>query len=135
MVAHVRDKQLIVCALNLNADPHPDGVYVSALKLAAKQAIRARGDDFLKITPPRKIRDTAVHEGRILVWTEVDVKGRWLDVESEDELTDKSDIKIPDNAKPNYRTFNYIFAEKNHRLFFESTNEFGDQLGGCPVRC
>lgn len=125
----MRDKRLIACALNLNADPHPPGIYVEALRLAAKQGVRARGDNFLEITPPRKIREIDAYEGRILLWTEVDVEGRWLDTEAEEELEDKTNIRIPNNAKPNYRTFNYIFTEKRHRFYFESSNEFGEKLG------
>lgn len=72
-----------------------------------------------------------IYSGRILIWTEIDLKRPWLDLTNEDELsaTLKGSINIPANARPNGRVFGYVFAEKNHRVYFESKNEFGESLG------
>ena len=125
----MRDKKIIACALSFNADPHPTGIYIAALEKASEFVVRARGNDFLKITPPRKIEGHEAYEGRILMWTEVDVDGTWLDTATDDEVEDKSDISIPEHKKPNYRTFNYVFIEKDHQFYFESKNEFSENFG------
>lgn len=125
-----RDRYLWVCALNIAANPHPDGIYVRLLTAAASYLVRARASDYAKITSPINASEH-LYTGRILVWTEIDVNGEWLDLRNEDSLPDalKKQISIPDGAKPNYRTFNYVFNTRNHRLYFESRNEFGENLG------
>lgn len=126
-----RDRTLIVCALNLSANPHPDGVYISLLRQSARYIVRARANDYSKITTPRKYEADDLYTGRILVWTEIDLKKPWLDLNSEETLSPalKKSIAIPPSAKPNFRVFNYVFSEKKHLLYFESVNEFGETLG------
>ena len=50
---------------------------------------------------------------------------------TEEELTERerAAIRIPPNAKPNYRTFNYAFDNDRHLLYFETRNEFDQRLG------
>jgi hypothetical protein len=71
-----------------------------------------------------------------LIWTEIDIQGKWLDTTSEDTLSEalKAKISIPSEAKPNFRTFNYVFKVSNHRLYFESLNEFNEGLGPKTAR-
>src|SRR5262249_18472533 len=71
------------------------------------------------------------YTGRILVWTEIDLRGRWLDLARGQELSEqeKAAIRIPPDAKPNFRTFNYAFDYDRHLLYFESRNEFDQRLG------
>ena len=130
------DRTIVACALNLSANPHPTGVYVSLLRQAARFLVKARASDYAKITTPRKSEHGDYYAGRILEWTEIDLKKPWLDLDSEDVLspTLKKAIAIPPSAKPNYRVFNYVFAEERHRLYFESVNEFGERLGPHTAR-
>lgn len=69
--------------------------------------------------------------GRILVWTDLDLKGRWIDIDNEEELSeeDRSEINIPAKARPNFRAFSYAFHVAKHRLYFETRNEFGETFG------
>jgi hypothetical protein len=127
-----REKAIQVCALNLAANPHPDSVYISILRQASRFLVQARGTDYAKITSPRAVSGRpGIYTGRILIWTEIDVKRPWLDLTNEDELSPalKRSINIPENARPNMRVFGYVFVEKTHRVFFESKNEFGESLG------
>lgn len=127
-----REKTIQVCALNLAANPHPVSVYISILRQASQFLVQARGDDYAKITAPRAVAGrSGIYTGRILIWTEIDVKRPWLDLRNEDELSPalKRSISIPENARPNMRVFGYVFAEKTHRVYFESKNEFGENLG------
>jgi hypothetical protein len=121
---------LNVAILNIAANPHPDGIYFQIFSQVSRYLVRARGTDFAKITKPKRKNDR-IFEGRILIWTEIDMKGTWLDLENEDELSPniKQQISIPSNAKPNYRTFNYVFDVKRHKLYFETKNEFGEIFG------
>lgn len=91
--------------LNINTSPHPAGIYPRLLKETSKNLVQARGSDYAKITEPVRSEDNAgFYIGRVLVWTNVDVKGRWLDLSKEDDLSDslKRSISIPENAKPNF---------------------------------
>lgn len=124
-------RSLKVSALNISATPHPAGIYVDLLKKAAGKKANFRGNDWAKFTKPVESDTPGVFTGRILVWTEIDTRGPWLDDETDDLLSpaDKATISIPKKAKPNYRTFNYVFRVDKHRLYFEAGNEFGDQFG------
>lgn len=125
-----REKTVEVAALNIAANPHPDRVYVEMLAQASNFLAHLRGSDYAKITSPKESSTPGVFVGRILVWTNIDVKGRWLDLKNEEALSAdlKKTINIPDGAKPNYRVFNYVFVSKNHRFYFEIRNEFRETL-------
>ena len=130
-----RTKNIEICALNIAANPHPAGIYTALLARAAERYTRARGTDFAKITKPIADTENGILSGRILVWTDIDLHGRWLDLSKEDTLTreEQKKISIPENAKPNYRVFSYIFHLSKHRLYYESKNEFSESLG--PTVC
>lgn len=127
-----RERTIEICALNLAANPHPPSIYLSILGRAARFLVKARGSDYAKITSPHAVRGrSGIYTGRILIWTEIDLKRPWLDIENEAELSPalKKSISIPENARPNMRAFGYAFVEKSHRVYFESKNEFGEHLG------
>jgi Domain of unknown function (DUF4747) len=127
-----RERLLHVCALSISANPHPEGIYVSLLRRGADFIVHARGSDYAKITVPE--RDTRIgryYTGRILIWTEIDLKGKWLDITKGEELSPeiKNTIQIPPTAKPNFRSFNYALDNERHLVYFENRNEFGQTLG------
>lgn len=126
-----------VYGLNINANPHPAGIYPVLLKQIAKNIVQARGSDYAKITSPKQVPDRKdFYFGRILIWTDINLKGRWLDLGEEDDLPDgiKQAIKIPPNAKPNYRSFDYVLDEKSHQIWFETKNDLGYSLGPSTAR-
>jgi hypothetical protein len=99
--------------------------------------VRARGSDFARISAPRKYeRSDHLYLGRISVWTEIDIRGKWIDLSNDEELTPdiKRLISIPENARPNYRTFSYVFDESKHRLWFESRTDLDASLGPVTAR-
>lgn len=127
-----RGRTLQVAALNISANPHPDGIYVDLLVKAAGKKTNYRGDSWAKFTKPKQVEgDSDLYVGRILIWTEINKDGAWLNDETDDFLSneEKSEIQIPDKAKPNYRVFNYLFRQSTHRLYFEIRNEFSEWLG------
>jgi hypothetical protein len=126
-----------VCGLSLDATPHPTGIYEQALRRVSHALVQARGSDYAKITTPRRYpRLPHLYGGRILLWTDINLRGRWLDLTNEDELPEsvKSTIRIPENAKPNYRAFDYVFDDIKHNIWFESRSETGESLGAMTAR-
>lgn len=124
-------------SLNIAANPHPPGVYIRALDRASAILVKIRGSDSAKITKPKEDdRNEGFYIGRILVWTEIDWKGRWLDLEKEDALPPevKKKVVVETKAKPNYRVFQYAFDNNNHIMYFESKNEFGQNFGASTGR-
>lgn len=107
------------------------------LRRAARTLAQARGKDWAKITSPRR-HPTAegFYTGRVLVWTEIDIAGTWLNLDNEEELplSLKESISIPENARPNFRTFEYVFDNNNHTLYFESRNDLGSVFGPTTAR-
>ena len=131
-----REKTVEVAALNIAANPHPDGVYVGLLEKASSFLVLVRGHDYAKITTPKESGEPDMLTGRLLIWTEIDLTGPWLDLTKEDALPPdlKKTIQIPSQAKPNYRVFSYAFNTKTHRLYFETRNEFRDTLSPGSAR-
>jgi hypothetical protein len=127
-----RERFIEVGALNLNANPHPSGIYIRLLRRAERFLVKARGSDYAKITSPRKAeRGDHVYTGRVLMWTEIDLKGAWLDLRNQDELARelKASINIPENARPNYRAFDYVYDDAKHTVYVQTRNELGARLG------
>lgn len=127
-----KDIKLVVGALNIVASPHPEGVYLRALQIAAGFQVEVWGSDYAKITPPVPIpTDPENVWGLVHVWTEINRKGRWFDKlkDKEAEQSEKDKIVIPDHLDPNYRTFYYALDLKKHRLIIEYRNSEGENFG------
>ena len=123
---------LKIGALNIVADPHPTGIYRSLFQEVAEQAVQVWGNDWAKITAPDdRGTDPPSFYGRVLVWTEIDRDGKWLDQTTDKEATpaEKKKIQIPDNLDPNFRSFNFVFLEKRHLLVLEYRNKLGEHFG------
>lgn len=61
--------------------------------------------------------------GDIYKFLNIDMKGKWLDVETgkaADPSIVRTQVQIPDNLRPNLRTFPYIFYPRTHSLVFVS---------------
>lgn len=128
--------QLYMYVLNIVASPHPEGVYPRLLRKAARGGgVRARGSDYAKITRLTE-QHTGIYTGRILVWTDIDMNGPWVDLIREEELPEdvRRGIRIPSNARPNYRTFRYVFDERRHLFYYEARNQLDEKLGPTIVR-
>lgn len=106
-------------------------MYARILNRSSRTQGPAHGSDVAKITKPIESGIEGVVMGRILVWTDLDLKGRWIDIENEEELSDedRAEINIPSNARPNFRAFSYAFHVQKHRFYFETKNEFGESFG------
>ena len=128
----VRNPRITIGALNVSADPHPTGIYRRLFEQVAEQGVQVWGNDWAKITAPadRETKPPSFY-GRVLVWTEIDPDGKWLDQSTDKEATpaEKRKIQIPDNLDPNFRSFNFVFLESRHLLVLEYRNELGEHFG------
>jgi hypothetical protein len=124
--------KIVVGAINIASDPHPPGIYRRLFQKMADHGVPIWGNDWAKITPPQD-RETEPPSfyGRILVWTEIDKDGKWLNQEKNKEATpnEKAAIQIPNTLDPNFRSFNFVFLEDRHLLVLEYKNELGEHFG------
>jgi hypothetical protein len=101
-----RETRIVVGALNIAASPHPPGIYGRLLELSAETSIHLAGSDWAKRTKAER-RDANVLFGRILVWTEINKSGAWLNTTKNQKATpdEKDKIAIPNDIKPNFKGF------------------------------
>ena len=127
-----QNPRLTIGALNISADPHPQGVYRRLFQQVTDRPVPVWGRDWAKISAPAD-RETTPPSfyGRVLVWTEIDKDGKWLDQTTDKEATatEKQKIQIPENLDPNFRSFNFVFLENRHLLILEYRNELGEHFG------
>jgi hypothetical protein len=123
---------IVMGAINIAADPHPKGVYRAMFEAAADTPAKIWGSDWAKLTAPidRESSPPSFY-GRILVWTEIDRDGKWLNQDEDREATpiEKKEIRIPETLDPNFRSFNFVFLESRHLLVLEYQNELGEHFG------
>lgn len=127
-----KDPRITLGALNISADPHPEGIYRRFFAAAANRVVHLRGSDYAKITEPQdRGTDPPSFYGRVLVWTEINKDGKWLNQKKNEEATpaEKAKIQIPEDIDPNFRSFNFVFVENAHRLVLEYENELGQHFG------
>ncbi|MBZ9737148.1 DUF4747 family protein [Mesorhizobium sp. CA18] len=130
------DRIVPVYILNIAANPHDGDIYSRALERASRIIVRARGSDYAKITlPKRNDRYKRILQGQILIWTEIDLDGPWLDLDKGSEIDPelREKISIPPNARPNFRAFDYVFDEQKHQLYFEARNDLDQTVGATVV--
>lgn len=82
--------RITVGGLNVTASPHPPGIYERALIARADLPVAIVGHDMAKITKPiaRIFGHVRVLFGQILVWTEIDKSGPWLNTANNTEATE-----------------------------------------------
>src|ERR1700678_1006218 len=123
-----------VGALNIVAAPHPPAVYRQIFSAIADKEVHVWGSDMAKITELREFDDKPGQlYGRVLVWAEIDINGKWLNKAKNIEATPEEKKVIaealPDDLEPNFHSFNCIFLEKRHLLIVEFRNELGQRFG------
>ncbi len=131
-----RIRRVPVYQINIAANPHEEGVYPRLLTRASQIVAALRGSDYGKITAPVAADGRPnLFRGHIRIWTNIDADGQWYDIESGEELDPeiKAQIVIPDNAKPNFRGFDYVFDSRTHRLYFEAKNDLDSSVSPTTV--
>lgn len=114
--------------LNIGADPHPPGIYPKLLMRVARSPRQFWGADFAAITPPERV-EAGIYLGTVLVWTELDPDAPAVNKDTLQEIRlQDTAIVVPDNLGLNSRHFFYVLREKDHKIFYESRNDFGHHL-------
>lgn len=123
-------KNLSIAAINITIQPHSPQKYISLFKAAedTKKAIRVSGDVYLQLV--RGIFHIDINNpengiyGDIAKYVDIPPDTKWLnlDTEAEAEENDLKAVSIPENMKPNYNPFAFVFYPKTHQFFYESRN-------------
>jgi len=120
--------------LNIAASPHPDGVYEELLNRAALQPVNYWGSHFATISRPVRERDGFLR-GRIVCWVEIDKSEPAVFKDKLEEVDfNDLDIDIPNNVGFNSKVFLYVFREKDHSMFIETSNDLGKKLSPRQAR-
>lgn len=132
-----KQKSFQIAELNFVTHPHSASGYVDLFQsmFSLMQPISMRGTQHLMIGELRAINENLPMEGafgRLYRFDQIDPKAPWFNVAnhaaaSKEEI---SQIKIPDELKPNLIMFNFVFYPKKHRMYFETLadrNSLGPQ--------
>lgn len=122
--AHGRDKKITVSCLNLVLHPHTPQKYVDFLKILddKKITIKVRGDDALCIGSFLKAEEGDAYVGEIHKYLNLDASADWYNVKKNSIATkdDVDGVVIPDDLRPHFKKYQYVFFPEGHRLFYIS---------------
>lgn len=126
-----RRRRIAARALNIRLHEHTDAKYQALIEslFSLRQPVTVRGDTQLLIQSIETGgRDSTTVSGAIAKFTNIEVRGAWLNIDTLAEAKERevSQLKIPENLKPNYKTFYFSFDANNHILIFESTSADGN---------
>ncbi|USX34917.1 DUF4747 family protein [Pseudomonas sp. Ap32] len=119
-----RDRKIYVSCLNVVLHPHSKEKYIDLLNTLNKSrlAVKVRGDDALMIGSCIKSEDGLSYHGDIYKYLNLDASADWFNMQSMAAASRKevSAVVIPDNLKPHFKKYSYVFFPVKHRLFFVS---------------
>ncbi|WP_219063868.1 DUF4747 family protein [Pseudomonas sp. UMAB-08] len=122
--AHGRDKKISVSCLNLVLHPHTPKKYVDFLSTLndMKIAIKVRGDDALCIGSFLKDEDGDAYVGEIHKYLNLDASADWYNVKRNSIATkaDVDGVVIPDDLRPHFKKYQFVFFPEGHRFFYVS---------------
>jgi Domain of unknown function (DUF4747) len=117
-------------AFNIRIHPHSPEKYVDLFEklFDLRRQINLRGDTYAIMTQIEPLNGDFLNGivGEIAKFTRIEV-GKWFNIKklraAEEDETKK--IQIPDELRPNFTSFNFIFYPKNHYLVIEYKDKFG----------
>lgn len=126
-----RDKKFAIGCINLVLHPHSAEKYIQLLTVIKEQrlAVKVRGDEAIMIGTLTKSDSEGEYVGEIYRYLNLDTNADWFNVQSMKAAT-KNDVKavvIPENLKPHFKKFSFVFFTKRHRFFYVSKSG-GDTL-------
>jgi hypothetical protein len=126
-------------AMNISAEPHPDGTYESLIKrmFDEKTPIKIWGERNALLTEVHWRRKknsetrTAAY-GVISTYTDIDVDAPWLNKRTGKaaEDTETRRIVIPDSLRPHLAQFLFYFDLKRHLFVFQGDSRMPKRTGG-----
>jgi Domain of unknown function (DUF4747) len=125
-------QKLEIGGLNIKVHPHEDGAYGDLIDLAYKirKIAKVYGDRYGLITMlDRSDGEGDMAYGVMSTFLELEMGGEWFNTSTMDEASENDirQIVIPENLRPNLKTFRFAFNLKRHELIFEHYSE-GDRL-------
>jgi len=120
-----RRRSIISAALNIRIHPHSEERYVSLFRhaFALRLPIAVRGDQrmLLQHVDFSHAADQGLIIGSIARFVEIDFRMSWFDFIKLDVATDEDvgKIEIPENLRPNYRSFYFEFLVHEHMFVYE----------------
>ncbi|MBO9516716.1 MAG: DUF4747 family protein [Porphyrobacter sp.] len=126
-----RRHKMEVGGLNVRVHPHSEDIYRDLIHdlYKLRRIAKIHGDRHGLITTlDRRSREPVVG-GIITTFLEIDSAGEWFNTETMKEASDNEieAIVIPDNLRPNAKSFRFQFDVVRHELVFEHYSE-GDVL-------
>lgn len=118
-------RTITISALNVVMPaPHNAQRYIDLFKRAyrKKQPVRLRGD-FAGMIGSCRVEELDGHEiiaGELFKFFDLQLDGQWFNTleQKAAEEAELAEIHIPENLKPHFQIFPYIFFPNKHRLFF-----------------
>jgi hypothetical protein len=117
-------KKIQFCQVNISTTPHSADRYRLLLRAAFSRRVTVpyRGDTHAMIgqLATASVDGIRMLAGRIYVFN--DIGKRWLDLESREEATPAllEQIEVPENLRPNFKDFEFLFDPVQHRLVFDA---------------
>jgi hypothetical protein len=122
-----RNRQFEAVAINVTMHPHSANRYVELFETLARLRIPAavREEYRATIGTARPLHEDDPRRGltgEIYKYFELDQTSRWCNVVKRQTADDqeRSSIQIPEDLKPHFSFFYYVFFPRNHRLVYES---------------
>ncbi|WP_270827809.1 DUF4747 family protein [Aeromonas sp. Y318-1] len=117
-------------ALNIRTHPHSAETYVNLMNRVfdLKIPINLRGESYAILTEIKPISENPVDgiEGELTKYTKIEI-GRWFNISTlkpaEEDETRR--IQIPEELRPNFSSFRFVFYPRNHYLVIEHKDKFG----------
>lgn len=122
--------KVTVAGINIRVHPHhsPD-IYRTLLEDAfnLRQEIHSRADQYILLQSIFPITKDAPMEGfygKLARFSSIDPDQPWFNAITNEtaKQEDLSEVKIPENLRPNYTGFHYAFFPKKHRFVYEQYN-------------
>ncbi len=136
-----RLKNFYLGALNITIHPHNPEKYIRLFQdlLMLKQKIKIRGDEVARIGSCWEINKNNPKDGLygdIYKYVELEPNDDWFNVQTVEAATEEElkKISIPENLKPHFNRFAYVFFPDKHRLIFLTNNEKGKTFNVNTVR-
>ncbi|MCI2285297.1 DUF4747 family protein [Colwellia sp. MSW7] len=125
-----RKRTVSYTAFNIRTHPHSSQTYVDLFNrlFDLKRQVNLRGDTYCILTEIEPLNEDPLKgiSGEIVKFTKIEV-GKWFNIEklraAEEDETKK--ITIPEDLRPNFTSFNFVFYPKNHYLVIECKDKFG----------
>lgn len=118
-----RPFSMSICALNITIHPHTMRKYVELFKKAneIKAPIRVRGNEYMllgSLHERHKDSPNWILNGEVFKYLQLDQNDDWYNIAKKNAATedDLNKIKIPEELKPHFSSFSYVFYPVKHKI-------------------